>query len=55
MIQQYKKKFNAIKNKLDGSTQDEVLMGKIRDLRTKFLKDINNEKFLQKYVDEELR
>lgn len=55
LIQQYKKKFNAIKNKLDGSTQDEVLMDKIRDLRTKFLKDINNEKFLQKYVDEELR
>jgi len=54
LIGKYKKKFAALKRRLNGTTQDETVMDDIRDLRKKFLKEIKDEKFLQDYVEEEL-
>ena len=54
LINKYKKKFDALKRKLNGTTQDETVMNDIRKLRAKFLKEIKDEEFLQQYVEEEL-
>lgn len=55
LINKYKKKFGVLKQRLNGTTQDETIMDDIRELRKKFLKEIKDEKFLQQYVEDELK
>ena len=55
LIGLYKKKFGALKRKLNGTSQDEAVMDEIRELRTRFIKNIKNDKLLQQYAEEELK
>ena len=55
LIGLYKKRFDALKRKLNGTSQDEAVMDEIRELRSRFYKNLKNDKLLQQYAEEELK